>query len=197
MIPEIFLMPKQIYKEGEMEVLAEIEKTQLKDLLEKRWLSHDAMWFLQAFSQVGIDKANEMNKAALKALAPLEMERIKKLLGVDQEHLVNFDNLVRFMNAVLELSLPDSVMKKLHVTAPADNCIHWQWEKYQCFAYKGINFIGAIDEYNCGVIYRFECWLEALGFKCSTRPVIEKCLMNENGGECEGDIQILSIPCQQ
>lgn len=177
-----------------MAVMADIEKTQLKNLLEKRWLTHDAMWFLQAFSQVGIDKANEMNKAALKTLAPIEMERVKQLLGVTREKLLHFDNLVVFMKAALELSLPDSVMKRLHVTAPDDNCIHWKWEKYQCFAYKGISQIGAIDEYDCGVIYRFECWLEALGFKCSTRPVIEKCLMRENGGECEGDIHILSIP---
>ena len=180
-----------------MEAFAEIEKTQLKNVLEKRWLTHDAMWFLQAFSQVGIEKANEMNKAALKSLAPIEMERMKQLLGCTWESLLDFDNLVRFMNAVLELSLPDSVMKRLHVTAPGNNCIHWKWEKYQCFAYKGINYIGAIDEYNCGVIYRFECWLEALGFQCATRPAIEKCLMRENGGECEGDIHILSFPGKQ
>lgn len=177
-----------------MEVLADVEKTQLKNLLEKRWLTHDAMWFLQAFSQVGIEKANEMNKAALKSLAPIEMERMKKILGVSGEKLADFDNLFQFMNDVLQLSLPDTVMKRLHVTAPADNCIHWKWEKYQCFAYKGINYIGAIDEYSCGVIYRFLCWLEALGFQCSTRPAIGKCLMCENGGECEGDIHIHSVP---
>ncbi len=174
-----------------MAVLAEIEKSQLKDLLEKRWLTHDAMWFLQALNQAGIEKANEMNKAAIKSLAPIDMERVKQLLGVTRESLLDFANLVRFMNAALELTLPGSVMKRLQVTAPAENCIHWKWDKYQCFAYKGINYIGAIDEYNCGVIYRFECWLEALGFRCSTRPVIEKCLMRENG-ECEGDIYIYS-----
>ena len=135
-----------------------------------------------------------MNKASLKTLAPFDMERVKQLLGVTQEKLLHFDNLVQFMNAALELTLPDSVMKRLNVTAPEDSCIHWKWEKYQCFAYKGISQIGAIDGYDCGVIYRFLCWLEALGFRCSTQPVIEKCLMRENGGECEGDIHILTIP---
>jgi hypothetical protein len=179
-----------------MQETSEIEKTQIRNLLEKRWLTHDAMWFLQAFSHVGIDKANEMNRAALKFLAPIDMERVKQVLGVNEEKLLDFDHLVQFMNAALELTLPDSVMKRLDVTAPADNCIHWKWEKYQCFAYKGIKQIGAIDGYNCGVIYRFLCWLEALGFSCSTRPAIEKCLMHENG-ECEGDIHILSCPGRQ
>jgi hypothetical protein len=39
------------------------------------------------------------------------------------------------------------------------------------------------------VMYRIECWLEALGVRYSMQPVIEGCLMHEKG-VCEGEIQV-------
>jgi hypothetical protein len=176
-----------------MDLSAGIEKTQVKNLLGKGWLTHDGMWFFHTCRQLGIDKANELNKAAVKSLAPVEMERMRRLLGFTREELENFDSLKRFMIAALKLTLPDSVMRGLHFTAPAPDWMHWKWENSQCFAYKGIKQIGELDGYHCGVIYRIECWLEALGIQFVTRPLIEKCLMHENG-ECEGDIRILSSP---
>jgi hypothetical protein len=40
--------------------------------------------------------------------------------------------------------------------------------------------IGVIDGYRCGVMYRIECWLEALG-GYAMRPVIEGYLMYAKG----------------
>jgi hypothetical protein len=50
--------------------------------------------------------------------------------------------------------------------------------------------IGAIDGYRCGVMYRIECWLEALGIEFSMHPRIDRCLMQERGA-CEGEIRVL------
>jgi hypothetical protein len=50
--------------------------------------------------------------------------------------------------------------------------------------------IGLIDGYRCGVMYRIECWLEALGIKYSIDPKIDKCMMHEKGA-CLGDIKVI------
>jgi len=169
--------------------LDKIEKTEIRDLIGKGWLTHDGMWFYHTCQAFGIEKANILNKAAIKSLAPIEMERAKRVLGIDKESIYNFDELMDFMIAALELTLPDSVFKKIHFSSPSRNLIHWDWENGQCFAYKGMKQIGMIDGYRCGVIYRIECWIEALGVRYLMRTRIEGCLMNEKG-ICEGEIQV-------
>jgi hypothetical protein len=172
-----------------MGILDKIEKTEIRDLIGKGWLTHDGMWFYHTCQAFGIEKANILNKAAIKSLAPIEMERAKRVLGIDKESIYNFDELMDFMIAALELTLPDSVFKKIHFSSPSRNLIHWDWENGQCFAYKGMKQIGMIDGYRCGVIYRIECWIEALGVRYLMRTRIEGCLMNEKG-ICEGEIQV-------
>jgi len=172
-----------------MGVLDGIEKTEIRNLLGKGWLTHDGMWFYHTCREFGIEKANELNKAAIKSMAPIEMDRMKRLLGIAREKFETFDELVQFMLAALELTLPDSVFKKFRFTPHAGNLIRWKWESLQCFAYKGMKQIGVIDGYRCGVMYRIECWLEALGVRYSMQPVIEGCLMHEKG-VCQGEIQV-------
>jgi hypothetical protein len=50
--------------------------------------------------------------------------------------------------------------------------------------------IGIIDGYNCGVIYRIECWLEAMGIPFNVNPKISKCMMHEKGA-CSGNIRVM------
>jgi hypothetical protein len=174
-----------------MGVLDGIEKTEIRNVMGKGWLTHDGMWFYHTCREFGIERANELNKAAIQSLAPIEIGRIKRLLGIAREKFETFDELVHFMRAALELTLPDSVFKNFHFTPAAKNLIRWKWESLQCFAYKGMKQIGVIDGYHCGVMYRIECWLEALGVRYSMQPVIEGCLMHEKG-VCEGEIQVFS-----
>jgi len=175
--------------EAEMGVLDEIEKTKIRDLLGKGWLTHDGMWFYHTYRESGLEKANELNKAAIKSMAPFEMDRMKRILGIVRLDFENFDELVQFMLSALELTLPESVLKNFHITAAAENLICWKWDNFQCFAYKGMKQMGLIDGYRCGVMYRIECWLESLGITYSMQPVIQGCLMHEKG-VCEGKIKV-------
>ena len=172
-----------------MGVLDRIEKIDVRDLLGKGWLTHDGMWFYHTYQEFGIERANALNKAAIKSLAPIEMERAKRVLGIDKERFDTFDEFMDFMLSALELTMPDSVFKKIHFRSPSRDLIHWDWENGQCFAYKGMKQIGTIDRYRCGVMYRIECWLEALGIKYTMHPRIDGCLMHENG-VCEGEIRV-------
>jgi len=94
------------------------------------------------------------------------------------------------MLEALEVILPNSVFKKFRFRAPSKNLLHWEWESGECFAYKGMKQIGIIDGYRCGVMYRIECWLEALGIEYSIDPKIDKCMMHEKSA-CLGDIKVI------
>jgi hypothetical protein len=170
-------------------VLNKIEKRDLRDLLGKGWLTHDGMWFLHSCQELGVEKANVLNKAAIRSLAPIEIKRIKNILGIGGQKIENFEDLNDFMVAAFELILPGSVFEKFLFRASAMDLLSWEWESGQCFAFKGMQQMGIIDAYRCGVIYRIECWLEALGIKYSIDPRIDKCIMHEKGA-CSGNIKV-------
>jgi hypothetical protein len=128
-----------------MSSIPELGKEELIDLLNRCWMTHDGVWFYHCWQEFGIEKANHLNKAAIKSLSPIEIERIKKALGIDN------------MNASMSF--------------PRKNVLHWAFEPNKCFAFKGIRRIGAIDQYECGVIYRVACWFDSLGLQyCVHHP---------------------------
>jgi len=170
--------------------LNKIGKREIRDLLGKGWLTHDGMWFYHTNQEFGIENANKLNKAAIRSLAPIEIKRVKKALCLGGEKIDTFEGLADFMLEALEVILPNSVFEKFRFRAPSKNLLHWEWESGQCFAYKGMKQIGIIDGYMCGVIYRIECWLEALGIKYSIDPKIDKCMMHEKGA-CSGEIKVI------
>ena len=174
-----------------MNVLETIDKKDIRDLLGKGWLTHDGMWFYHTYQALGIDQANTLNKSAIRSIAPIEINRVKKVLGVGEEKIESLETLKDFMDKALELILPESVFLKFHFGTSSNNIFHWEWEKGECFAFKGMTQIGTIDEYSCGVMYRIECWLEALGTKFAMNPQIDKCIMHSTG-VCSGDIRVFS-----
>ena len=172
-----------------MSVLNKVEKSEIRDLLGKGWLTHDGMWFYHTYQELGVEKANKLNKAAIRSLAPIEIKRVKKALGIGGKKIGAFEELKDFMLEALEVILPNSVFEKFRFRASSKDLLHWEWERGECFAYKGMKQIGIIDGYRCGVMYRIECWLEALGIKYSIDPKIDKCIMHASGA-CSGDIKV-------
>jgi hypothetical protein len=43
-----------------------ISRGQLKEILTKNWMIHDAMWFYHCLNECGIETTNKINKAAIK-----------------------------------------------------------------------------------------------------------------------------------
>jgi hypothetical protein len=171
-------------------ILNKIEKREIRDLLGKGWLTHDGLWFYHTYQELGVEKANKLNKAAIRSLAPIEIKRVKKVLGIRGEKIGTFEELKDFMLEALEMILPNSVFEKFRFRSSSKDLLHWEWESGECFAFKGMKQIGIIDGYRCGVMYRIECWLEALGIKYSIDPKIDKCMMHEKGA-CLGNIRVI------
>jgi hypothetical protein len=171
--------------------LARLGKAQVRDLLAKGWLTHDGMWFDETARALGIDAANGLNRAAIRAMAPLEVSRLCEALGVEAGALGDAEAVARFVTAGVHLVTPESVAEHLRVM-PGDGSLLWEWDPGECFAYKGMARYGWIGGYRCGVIYRIECWLAALGLRPVGEPMVEGCLMPATGA-CTGALS-LSLP---
>ncbi len=166
--------------------MQEMTREDIADLLNRCWMTHDGMWFFHCYKALGIEKANGLNKAAIRSLAPMEIERMKRALGVEKPNIENDRELQDFFSAVSRLFIPDFMAIK--ITFPKMNTLRWDFEPGNCFAFKGMKRIGAIDGYECGVIYRLRCWLDCLGLKYQLSPQVERCLMLENGN-CSGEFE--------
>ena len=164
-----------------------VEQTELINLLNKCWMTHDGMWFYHCFQEFGMQKANQTNKAAIQSLAPIEVGRIKKFLGMGKEPIDTFARFARFFDGASELLIPDFM--NVSMSYPRKNVLHWEFKPKECFAYKGMKRIGALDEYECGVIYRIECWIKSLGITYEVAPRVTKCLMRDSDS-CSGDFTL-------
>ena len=163
------------------------EKRELISLLNKCWMTHDAMWFYHCFREFGIEKANTLNKAAIQSLAPIEVNRIMNFLGLEKEHIETFEEFKRFFEGASELFIPDFMNATM--SFPRDNVFHWEFKPKECFAYKGMQRVGVIDKYECGVIFRIACWIKSLGVKFDVNPKITNCLMRDSE-HCAGDFML-------
>jgi hypothetical protein len=163
----------------------------IRDLLGKGWLTHDGMWFVHAAAGLGTEAANQLNRSAIRSMSAIEVRRLLATLGVSVDDLTDAEAVGRMLEDALAVLLPSSVTDGFRISIPGEGRVHWEWEDGECFAYKGMRRAGLLADYECGVIYRIECWLEHLGIQSETKPAIGRCLMAQ-GGHCAGDFMIAS-----
>jgi len=152
-----------------------MDQEEIKDLILKCWMTHDGMWFARCMEKHGIHSANEINKAAIKSLASIEIQRVRNALGI--EKIQEFEELRQLVAGAFDL-LTGSFMG-FNYSFPEKNILRWEMTK--CFAYKGMTRLGAIDRYECGVIYRVASWFDALGLRYTLTPSVRGCLMHTHG----------------
>jgi len=146
-----------------------------KELLIKNWMTHDAMWFYHCLQECGIDSTNKINKLAVRSMAVIEIKRIKKLLGI--EEIKTFKELKSLIEGAMEIVKADFM--DFRCEFGQDNTIHF--EMCKCFAYEGINKIGVIEQYKCGIFDRIEGWFDGIGMDFNVTPQVEGCMMHIQG----------------
>ncbi|MFX1480229.1 MAG: DUF6125 family protein, partial [Promethearchaeota archaeon] len=160
-----------------------LDKHQLKELLVKCWMTHDASWFFNCVKELDIDTANKLNKAAIKSLAAIEVQRIKIALGLENVKIETFNQLKNYINDAFSVIKGDFM--NFDYTFPEKNRLHWEMKK--CFAFEGMKRFGLKGKYECGVLYRVSCWLDVLGIPHKIEPKFEECLLYSKE-KCSGDI---------
>ncbi|MEW6187098.1 MAG: DUF6125 family protein [Thermodesulfobacteriota bacterium] len=152
-----------------------LEIMDLKELLNKCWMTHDAMWFYNCLREFGIENANKINQASIRSLGPIEIKRYQKVLKVDR--FDSFEGLVLFFQRVM--AIVSGKFMKYHFTFPEKNQIHAEWES--CFAYEGMKKLGVADRYQCGIMLRIEVWFDTLGIQYEVNPKVTGCMMHSEG----------------
>ena len=155
--------------------MSTLEKDELRNLLIKNWMTHDAMWFANCYVSCGIEKTNEINKAAVKGMAMVEIKRMKKALGFGD--IRSFADLEQLVNGAISIMLGDFL--DFHVSFPEKNVMRADMRR--CFAYEGVSALGAIDGYQCGIFDRIDGWFESLEIPFDVNPQIDGCLMHTEG----------------
>jgi hypothetical protein len=159
---------------------APLQINELKELLNKNWMTHDAMWFYHCLQEFGIEKTNRINQAAIRDMAAIEIKRIHKAVGAAP--INTFDEFKIFFDQAMEIAT--GKFMKYKYNAPAKNLIHAEWES--CFAYDGMKALGVSDRYECGIMLRINTWLTTLGIECDLEPKVSGCMMHTDG-KCSWD----------
>ena len=154
-----------------MTLFDQLNKHQLKELLVKCWMTHDGSWFYTCVNEFGIETANKLNKAAIKSLSLIEVQRVQKALGVEIAKVKTFEQLKTFISNGFSILKGDFM--NFNYTFPRHNVLHWEMGK--CFAYEGMKRIGIKEKYECGLIYRLGCWQRVLGVEFKLEPEINGC----------------------
>ncbi len=170
-----------------MRLIDQMSKHDIKELIGKCWITHDGMWFAHTLFEQGIESANRINKAAIKALASIEIKRFQQALNLSGDQLKSFDQFRDFFLNVSDLIIPEFM--NVEFSFPGRNTIEWRFNERGCFAYNGVKMLNVADEYECGVLYRIKCWLDVLGFEYEMEPNVKLCIMQQ-AGECSGRFKI-------
>jgi hypothetical protein len=152
-----------------------LSKNELKEILNKGWMTHDAMWFYNCLQECGIEKTNKINKAAIRDMSAIEIKRIQKAVGAGQ--INTFDEFKVLFDTAMGIAI--GKFMKCKYSMPAHNLMRGEWES--CFAYEGIKALGVIDRYECGIMLRIDTWLDTLGIKYEVKPKVTGCMMHTDG----------------
>ncbi len=160
-----------------------LKHKEVKEILIKNWMTHDALWFFNCVQECGIEKTNKINKAAVRSMGTIEIQRIKKAVGVERPE--TFEDFKSMIDATWGVVKGDFM--KFSCSYPSANVLLGEMER--CFAYEGIKQIGAIEKYECGIFERIYGWLDGLGVKYTVSPEVTGCMMHTDG-KCYRDITV-------
>ena len=167
-----------------MKLIDMLNKKEMVEFLGKCWMSHDGVWFMNCAMELGMDAANRLNKAAIRSLAPIEIDRFRKGLGMAGGPLKNYRQVQGFFQGVGEVAIPDFMGARLAFSDKED--IRWGFDNRGCFAWRGMTRMKVIGEYECGVLYRIRCWLDALGVDYEMTPEVNGVCIDPEQGGCSG-----------
>ena len=161
-----------------MDLMEKLDRDDVRELFSKNWLTHDAMWYGSCMQKLGPEKANHLNKTAVRMMAAIEIKRIMKLMGKPKDFTIkNFDDLSDIINTAFQLV--QTSFLTFDFGFPEKNVLRGRFNT--CFAHDGVKKFGMIDDYECGIVERVKGWLDSLGVMYTMSPEFTGCLMHQNG----------------
>ena len=155
--------------------LQTLGQRQVRDLLLKNWMTHDALWYGEAILKLGMAEASPMNIRVCRALGRIECKRLMRMVGAVSPE--DMDQYRALFEVVRDIFVPDFM--KLEIEYPGHDT---QVVKIsECFAHKGMEKLGVLAEYECGIFERIEGWFDAMGLRYTRTPDLSRCLKYTEG----------------
>ena len=154
-----------------------IDPQKLNSFLIKNWMTHDALWYVEAAKAFGMAAASPMNLKVCRTLGRIECQRLMKTVGAASPG--NMDEYQELFEFGRQVFVPDFM--KFQIEYPGNDM--QIFHVFDCFAHRGMEKAGLIADYECGIFERIEGWLDAMGLKYNRSPDLSRCLKFK-GEEC-------------
>jgi hypothetical protein len=159
-----------------------LNKSQLRDLLLKNWMTHDALWYGEVALKWGMGAASPMNLRVCRKLGRIEYKRLISML--DKSPPANMNEYRELFELGRQVFVPDFI--SFDIDYPADNI--QKFHVTECFAYRGMEKAGLLPEYECGIFERIFGWLDAMNLTYTATPDLSRCLKYK-GKKCMVTVQ--------
>lgn len=144
---------------------------ELRELLNKCWMTHDGLWFRHCLDECGMEGANRVNRAAARSIGANEVRRVVKAFGLNPAASIqDLQGVLDALLAVVKADFMDFTVR----FGPGDAL---RMDMHRCFAHDGMVRLGVLDQYECGIFERVEGWFDGLGLRYRVEPQTAKCLL--------------------
>lgn len=159
--------------------ISELPPDSREALLRGAWYAHDARWFAAATAEYGIEAANRLNRAAVRALARVEASRLARAL--DAGPSASVDAALDLLRAGLDLYIGPTLMD-MDLRRVDDSS--YEVTVNDCFIARNIQKAGIADTYECAVWDRVQGYHEALGQSLADGQLAAVPCARARGQEC-------------
>jgi hypothetical protein len=159
-----------------------INKDQLRSILIKNWMTHDALWYGEVATKFGMSEASPMNLRVCRKLGQIEFGRLMKM--VETPSPKNIEEYQELFEVGEQVFFPDFVSAQ--ISYPGNDSQIFDF--LDCFAYKGMKKLGLLPDYECGIFERIEGWFDAMELHYTRTPDLSRCLRLK-GNKCRITVQ--------
>lgn len=150
-----------------------------EDMVRRAWYAHDARWFAAVAAEYGMEVANRLNRAAVRAVGQIEAGRLARALG--KQRAENVEEFLEFLRSGLDLyvapPLMDMAIRKVDERS-------YEVSVNDCFVHTNIAKAGITDTYECAVWDRVQGYHEALGQSLEEGQLPRATCVRARGLEC-------------
>ena len=129
-----------------------------EELLRRAWYVHDARWFAAVTAECGIETANRLNRAAVRAVGEIEAGRLARALGKGPDR--SLEGLLDLLHSGLELYIGAELMD-MGLQKVDDHS--YEVHVRECFVATNVTKAGIADVYECAVWDRVHGYHQAVG----------------------------------
>jgi hypothetical protein len=154
-----------------------LNRTELRDILIRNWMTHDSLWYGEVASKFGINEASPINLRVCRSLGRIEYRRLMKMVGASPPR--DMAEYRKLFEVGKEVFFPNFVEIRIEYPGSGSQVFH----VLDCFAHRGMEKAGLLPDYECGIFERIEGWFDAMGLKYTRAPDLSRCLKFK-GEEC-------------